>query len=294
MSRAKGEPPVDGATKKRAKWNVMTIHLTVLFTLVGIAIGSFLNVCIDRLPQSKSIVRGPSHCDSCGRRLSLPDLIPLVSYLWLRGRCRYCKARIPLRVLLVELLAGLLFFLAFWRFGLTPEFALSAFWCCVFLVVIFIDWERQLILNKVTYPMAVMALVILALDWFIPDARILGNLAFWPGDKPAILSGVIGGAIGLAFFLLVAFINPRGMGMGDVKLAGLIGLVTGFPLVVVALLIGILLGGVAAIVLLSLRLKGRKDVIPYGTFLAIGPIVTLFWGTDIFSWYQGLFGFSLI
>ncbi len=272
----------------------MTILLTIVFTLAGIAIGSFLNVCIDRLPRHKSIVRGASHCDSCGRRLSVPDLIPLVSYLWLKGRCRYCNARIPFRVFLVELLTGGLFLLAFWRFGLTPQFGISALWCCVFLVIIFIDWEQQLILNKVTYPMAVVALVILALDYFVPEARILGNLAFWPGDKPAILSGVIGGAIGLGFFLLVALINPRGMGMGDVKLAGLIGLVTGFPLVVVALLIGILVGGGVAIALLLLKRKGRKDVIPYGTFLAIGPIVTLFWGADIFSWYQGLFGFSLI
>ena len=272
----------------------MTVFLTVLFTLVGVAIGSFLNVCIDRLPVNKSLVRPPSHCDSCQRRLSVPDLIPLVSYLWLRGRCRYCQAGIPPRVLLVELLGGGLFFLAFWRFGLTPQFGITAFWCGVFLVIIFIDWEHQVILNKVTYPMAVIALVILAIDSFAPEAEILGNLSFWPQDKPIILSGIIGGAIGLSFFLLVAFINPRGMGMGDVKLAGLIGLVTGFPLVVVALLIGILIGGLAAVILLSLGLKGRKDVIPYGTFLAIGPIVTLFWGMDIFSWYQGLFGFSLV
>jgi leader peptidase (prepilin peptidase)/N-methyltransferase len=272
----------------------MTTSLTVLFTFVGIAVGSFLNVCIDRLPLNKSLVHLPSHCDSCHHRLSVLDLIPVVSYLWLRGRCRYCNARIPLRVPLVEILEGVLFLLAFWRFGLTYQFGITAFWCCVFVVVIFIDWEHKLILNKVTYPAAVVALVILGIDSLTPGSLILGNLSFWPMDKPSILSGVIAGAIGLAFFLIIALINPRGMGMGDVKLVGLIGLVTGFPLVIVALLIGILIGGLAAIVLLSLGLKGRKDIIPYGTFLAIGPIVTLLWGMSIFHWYQGLFGFSMI
>jgi leader peptidase (prepilin peptidase)/N-methyltransferase len=270
----------------------MTTSLTILFTIAGIAIGSFLNVCIDRLPLRKSLVFLPSHCDTCQHRISVVDLIPLLSYLWLRGRCRYCRARIPLRVPLVELLSGGLFFLAFWRFGLTIQFGITAFWCCVFLLIIFIDWEHKLILNKVTYPMAVVALVILTIDSFMPGSLILGNLSFVP--RTSILSGLIGGAVGFIFFLVVFLINPRGMGMGDVKLAGLIGLVTGWPLVIVALLIGILIGGLVAVVVLALRLKGRKDIIPYGTFLAIGPIVTLFWGVDIFLWYQHLFKFSLI
>lgn len=272
----------------------MNTCLTVIFTAVGVAIGSFLNVCIDRLPLRQSLVSPPSHCDACQHRLSPVDLVPLLGYLWLRGRCRYCGARIPLRVPLVELLGGVVFFLSFWYFGLTVQFGITAFWCCIFLVIIFIDWEHKLILNKVTYPMAVLALVILAFDMLSPGSLLPGGLSFLPLDKPAILSGVIGGAVGFGFFLLVFFITPRGMGMGDVKLAGLIGLVAGWPMAVVALLLGIFIGGLAALVLLSLRLKGRKDVIPYGTFLAIGPIITLFWGMDIFHWYQGLFGFSII
>jgi len=272
----------------------MTAFLAALFTLVGLAVGSFLNVCIDRLPKNKSLLGPPSHCDACGRRLSLADLVPLLSYVWLRGRCRYCGARIPLRVLLVELLAGEVFFLSFWYFGLTARFGVTAFWCCVFIVVMFIDWEHKLILNKVTYPMAVLALALLAFDALFPGLLLPGGFPFLPLDKPAILSGVIGGAAGFAFFLLVFLITPRGMGLGDVKLAGLIGLVAGWPMVVVALLIGILLGGLLAIVLLAFRLKGRKDAIPYGTFLAIGPIFALFWGADIFRWYQDLFGFSII
>ncbi len=265
----------------------MTILLKILFTLLGVAVGSFLNVCIDRLPLRKSLVSPPSHCDACQRRLSLIDLVPVLSYLWLRGRCRYCRAPIPRRVLLVEVASGALFFLAYWRYGLGVEFAITAFWSCVFLVIIFIDWEKQLILNRVTYPAAVVAIIILAIDSFLPGAGLLQSRLFIP--EPSILSGIIGGAIGFFFFFIVFIINPKGMGMGDIKLACLIGLVTGLPLVVVALLTGILLGGLVAIVLLLLKKKGRKDVIPYGAFLGIGPIITLLWGNNIFHWYLGFF-----
>jgi leader peptidase (prepilin peptidase)/N-methyltransferase len=265
----------------------MTILLTVLFTLLGVAVGSFLNVCIDRLPLRKSLVSPPSHCDACQRRLSLKDMVPVFSYLWLRGRCRYCRAPIPRRVLLVEVASGVLFFLAYWRYGLSIEFAISAFWSCVFLLIIFIDWEKQLILNRVTYPAAAVAIIILAIDSLSPEAGILSNLRLIP--QPGILSGIIGGAIGFLFFFIVFIINPKGMGMGDVKLACLIGLVTGLPLVIVALLTGILLGGLVAIILLLLKKKGRKEVIPYGAFLGIGPIITLLWGNNIFHWYLGFF-----
>ena len=265
----------------------MEIALTVIFTLLGIAFGSFLNVCIDRLPSHRSLVYPPSHCDFCERRLSFLDLVPIISYIVLRGRCRSCGARIPLRVLLVEVCGGVLFFLAYWRFGTSIEFAVTALWSCVFLVIIFLDWEHQLILNKVTYPAAVVALVLLGIHSAVPEAGILGNLDFIPDI--GILSGLIGAGIGFIFFFLVFIINPRGIGMGDIKLAGLIGLVTGFPFVIAALLIGIIVGGLVAIVILALGRKGRKDVMPYGTFLAIGPIVTLLWGNEIMGWYLGLF-----
>lgn len=265
----------------------MTIFLTILFTLAGISIGSFLNVCIDRLPARKSLVTPPSRCDACGKRLTAWDLFPVLSYLWLRGRCRYCGAKIPIRVLLVEVLTGLIFFIAFWRFGLSIQFVLAVFWSCIFLVIIFIDWEHKLILNKITYPAAVIALLLLGADSIFPGAGILENFGMMP--QPSILSGLIAGGIAFTFFLIVFLINPRGMGMGDIKLVALIGLVLGIPLSIAALLIGIIFGGVVAVIILALKLKSRKDVIAYGTFLAIGPILMLLWGTEIWNWYQNLF-----
>jgi leader peptidase (prepilin peptidase)/N-methyltransferase len=265
----------------------MTISLSILFILVGLATGSFLNVCIDRLPARKSLVRPPSHCDACQKQLSILDNIPVLSYLCLRGRCRHCGVRIPPRVLIVEVLTGLLFFLAFWIFRLSPMFVITAFWSCIFIVVIFIDLEHQLILNVVTYPAAVTALLLLGADSIFPDAGILYNLNMIP--QPGILSGLIAGAIGFVLFMLVFIINPRGLGMGDIKLVTLIGLATGFPLNLVALFIGIFIGGVAAVILLITRKKGRKDVMPYGVFLGVGPIIALLWGNQIINWYLGIF-----
>ncbi|MFC1956490.1 prepilin peptidase [Chloroflexota bacterium] len=265
----------------------MEILLAAIFALLGLSFGSFINVCIDRLPANKSLIHPRSHCDACQHQLSSRDLIPVVSYLWLRGRCRYCQERIPRRVLLVEVLSGVYFLLAFWRFGLGDEFVSTVIYGSIFLAIVFIDWEHQLILNKITYPTAAVALIVLAVCSALPQMGLVSNLVFLP--EPAILSGLIGGAIGFGFFLAVLLISPRGMGMGDVKLAGLIGLITGFPLVLVALFIGISTGGVVAAALLLLRKRGRKDMIPFGAFLALGLMVTLLYGKHILSWYLGMF-----
>lgn len=194
-------------------------------------------------------------------------------------------------MLAVEALTGLLFALAFWRFGLEPPFFITAFWSMIFILIIFIDMEHQLILNKVTYPCAVIAVLILAVDTLFPDIGLLPNLRIFDHASMIpvnpLVSGLLGGGIFFVFFTLVFLINPRGLGMGDIKLAGLIGLTTGFPLVFVAMFVGIVFGGVVAVVLIFLRRKGRKDIMPYGVFLGVGPIVAMLWGADIFSWYLG-------
>jgi len=265
----------------------MDIVLTVVFALFGAAVGSFLNMCSDRLPAGKSLVSPPSHCDACQHRLSPRDLIPIFSYLWLRRRCRYCQAPIPQRVFWVEVGSGLLFAFLFWYCGLSIELAVTAFYCCLFIVIGVIDLEHKLILNKVVYPAAAAALIILAIDSFLPEAGLFSSLMFLP--EPRILSGVIGGAVGFVLLLIVALVFRGGMGWGDVKLVGLIGLVTGFPLVFVALFMGVILGGLVAGILLLLKIKKRKEPIPFGPFLSLGATATLLWGSDILNWYLGFF-----
>ncbi len=258
----------------------MEVALIVAFALLGTAVGSFLNVCIDRLPEGKSIIRPPSHCDSCQRLLAPRDLIPVFSYLWLRRRCRYCQAPLPARSFWVEIGSGFLFAVAYWHSGLSAEFAITAVYGSLFIVIGVIDLEHGLILNKVVYPAAAVALIIGFLE---PRAEVISH------PWPEFISGVIGGAIGFAFLLLPVLIYREGMGWGDVKMAGLIGLVTGFPLVFVALMMGIILGGLVAGALLALKIKKRKEAIPFGPFLSLATIATLLRGSDILGWYLGLF-----
>ena len=244
--------------------------MSVLLFLLGLATGSFLNLCIDRLPKRESILRPPSRCDVCQHKIRPLDLVPLLGYLYLKGRCRYCGAKIHYRVPLVEAMTGLIFVLLWHHYGLSIELAMAMLFASLFIVILVIDLEHHLILNRVVYPAIALAFL----------ARILT-------PNYGIMSVVIGGVTGAGILLLVALIFPGGMGMGDVKLAALIGLLVGFPQVLIALLICFVLGGAVAGGLLLARLKGRKDPVPLAPFLTAGLITTVFYGEEIMRLYSG-------
>jgi len=247
-------------------------YWVIIFALIGTAVGSFLNVCIDRLPEGQSLLHPASHCSACQHRLTPKDLIPVFSYLWLRGRCRYCQAPIPRRVLWVELGTGLVFAFLWWQYGLTPELGVMCFYFCLLAVIMVIDLERGVILNKVVYPAGAIALIIGAFT-----------------SNPGIAKVLIGGGLGLVTMLLVALVYRGGIGWGDVKMAGLVGLLTGFPLILVSLLLAVVSGGIVATVLLLFKVKQRKQTIPFGPFLSLGAVLTLLWGASILDWYLQLF-----
>jgi len=262
----------------------MEAFFIVIFVLLGMMVASFLNVCCDRLPVGESLVNPPSHCPACSRRLRAKDLIPIFSYLWLRGRCRYCQASIPRRILWVEIGTAVLFGFSYWCYGLSIELPVFLVYLCLFIVLLVIDLEHGLILNKIVYPAMAVALVI---SVFLPPSRLvfLGS-TFLP--QAGIIQAAIGGGIGLGLFSLVVVISRGGMGWGDVKMAALVGLVTGFPLTLVALLMGIIIGGLVAGVLLLFKIKKRKEAIPFAPFLSLATIATLLWGSDILNWYWHL------
>jgi len=266
----------------------MEIVLIVICGLIGAAAGSFLNVCADRLPAEKSIIYPSSHCDGCGRGLSAWELAPVFSYLALRGRCRTCGVKIPLRVLWVELGCGLWTAFLFWYKGLSPEFVFMALYSYVFILIAIIDLQHKLILNKVVFPCVIAGIIIA--PFFVHGGNFYqGGVHF--GDVSAgLLNGLIGGAVGFAFLLIPALVTRGGMGFGDVKMAFLIGVATGFGEVLVAILGGIILGGMTAVFLLVSRLKKRKEAIPFGPFLSLAAIITLVWGSGIMGWYLGIFG----
>jgi leader peptidase (prepilin peptidase)/N-methyltransferase len=274
----------------------MDITLIIVFVLLGTTVGSFLNVCIDRLPARKSVVRPPSYCDSCQRRLAAKDLIPVFSFLWLRRRCRSCGALITWRVFWVEVGTGILFGFIYWYYMVYPpspeavQLAVTAFYSCIFIIIFGIDLEHQLILNRIVYPTALLALILdiaIQQPWLLESAP--GSFQSMPDIAARTVVGVTGGVTGFVFLLIPALVFRGGMGWGDVKMAGLIGLIVGFPLVFVSILGAIVLGGLLAAILLLLKIKKRGEAIPFGPFLSLAAIVTVLFGNDILSWYLGLF-----
>ncbi len=243
-----------------------------VFALLGLVVGSFLNVCIDRLPERQSLLGPPSHCPACQRRLSLGDLIPVVSYLLLKGRCRYCGVAIPQRLIWVELATGAMFALLWWGFGPGVQLGIVTVYGCLFIAIFVIDLEQGLILNRLIYPAIPITLLLVLLR---PELSIASSLT--------------GGGIGLAILFLAVIISRGGMGWGDVKMAGLIGLVTGSPAVFIAILTAIIGGGLVAAMMLLLSLKKRRDTIPFGPFLAVGAMIGLLWGSSLWDWYTHLF-----
>jgi leader peptidase (prepilin peptidase)/N-methyltransferase len=254
------------------------VFLIIIFAVLGLAVGSFLNVCIDRLPSNKSIVFPPSHCEACQHKLSAKDLIPVFSYLRLRGRCRYCQASVPRRLFWVELATAVIFALLCWHFQLSPELGVMIFYACLFIIIFVIDLEQGLILNKVVYPTMVVAFLLALYPWpWLSDSMVM-----------RVAYAALGGGIGFVIFLLIALVSRGGMGWGDVKLAALIGLATGFPLVFLAVIMGAILGGIVAVALMIAKKRKRREAIPFGPFLALAAMVTLVWGSNILNWYLNL------
>jgi leader peptidase (prepilin peptidase)/N-methyltransferase len=232
----------------------------------GLALGSFLNVVAARVPLRRSIVRPPSACMSCGEQINWYDNLPLLSYVLLRGRCRHCQARIPFLYPGVELVTALLVAGCVLAFGLTAEAAVAAFFCAVLVAVSAIDLEHRIIPNRIVLPATVVVLV-------ANTARDLSS------------EWAIAALAGSGFLLAAALVYPAGMGMGDVKLALLMGAALGRT-VSAALMVGMLAAMVPSLVLFAKHgSKARKMGIPFGPFLAIGSVVALFWGHDLIDAY---------
>lgn len=261
--------------------------LGVLAFFMGASVGSFLNVVADRLPAGRSIVHTRSFCESCNRTLNPVDMVPVISFLWLRGKCRHCRAAIPARLVLVEALTGLLFTAIYLRHGFGPEFGVLGPAVSVLMVVALIDLERGLILDRIIFP-SIVALLVLAPFWtevglsrsFLGSSSIVASLS----------NSVVAGAGAFLLFLGFGVAYPSGMGGGDIKLAGAVGLLAGYPGVVFAVWLAAIGGGLVAVSLLLLRKKGRKDPIPFGPFLAAGATAALLAGVELLEWYHDLVG----
>jgi leader peptidase (prepilin peptidase)/N-methyltransferase len=238
----------------------------------ALALGSFLNVIAARLPEGRSLVKPRSACMACGAEIAWYDNIPLLSYALLGGRCRSCRTRIGLRYPAVELATALLAAASFWRFGFSGEAFVAAYFCAALVVLSAIDAERRILPDLIVLPSWVLVLT----------AQIALNPDRW--------LEWVGGSLGASLFLFLALVAyPRGMGMGDVKLALLLGAMLG-KAVSVGLMVGMLAALVFSTILFAQHgLAARKMAIPFGPFLAFGAIVALFAGDAVLSAYLGLF-----
>jgi leader peptidase (prepilin peptidase)/N-methyltransferase len=257
----------------------MTVVHVLIALPLGLVFGSFLTVVVHRVPAGESIVRPRSRCPSCGAQLRATDNVPVVWWLLLRGRCRSCGTRISVVYPLIELATAGLFVGAALRIDDPWLAALLAPFSAVLLALAVIDWRTKKLPNRIVYPSVLVS------AGYLLVARVAGAPVHLAGAGVGFLA--YGGGM-----LIVALIVPRGMGMGDVKLAGLIGLVLGalgVRFVGVAAAVGILIGGVAAVVALLFGAT-RKTGIPYGPSMALGAVVSVFAGSEIADAYLQLLG----
>ena len=240
--------------------------------LFGLCVGSFLNVVIARLPEDRSIVSPGSACPRCTRPIAWYDNIPVLSFLWLRARCRHCGEAISWRYPIVELATGGLFALAVLSRGAGPDVAPALVLAAALVAITGIDLDHQLIPDVLTLPGIAVGLAF---------SLILG--------RPRWTDSLIGILVGGGLFLLIIVASGGGMGGGDMKLAAMLGAFLGWRPLLLAILAAVLAGGILAIGLLALGRKGRKDAVPFGPFLAMGGLIALFWGGPIIDWYLGVF-----
>jgi leader peptidase (prepilin peptidase)/N-methyltransferase len=244
--------------------------------VLGLVIGSFLNVCIYRVPRELSIVSPPSSCPKCNSPIKPWDNIPVISYLLLAGKCRKCGERISVRYPSVELLNGLLYVAVIFQFGIGWHTPLLFALVSAMVVITFIDLDFQIIPDAITLPGMIIGLA--ASHFIMPDP-------FLKYSQLGFVNSVIGLLAGGVSFYVIAVLSRGGMGGGDVKMMAMVGSFMGWKGVFLTTLVGSLAGSVIGIGLMVFKGKGRKTKIPFGPFLAAGSLITLFLGRMILNWY---------
>lgn len=242
----------------------------------GLIVGSFLNVCIYRIPRNISIILPSSRCTSCNNPIRVWDNIPVLSYMFLGGRCRHCGKRISLRYPMVEALNGLFYTAVFWRYGLGWNALIYCILVSALIVITFIDLDFQIIPDRIT--LAGIPLGLLAGSFLLSDPFLRSSAL---GFKSSIIGFLAGGLL----FYMVAVLSKGGMGGGDIKMMAMLGSLMGWKSVFLTTFLGSLMGSIIGIFLMLFKGKGRKAKIPFGPFLALGAIITLFFGQEILIWY---------
>ncbi|MBI1874260.1 MAG: prepilin peptidase [Acidobacteria bacterium] len=249
---------------------------TLLAGVLGLSVGSFLNVCIARLPRGESIFSPPSHCTACGLRIRWYDNVPILAYVWLRGRCRQCGSRFSVMYPLVELLSGFMFVAAYGYYGPSVLLVSRLLFACAMIVLFVIDLQHRILPNVITLP------------------GVAVGFAFSVFTEPgwvASLVGVLGGG-GVLLAVSEIYLRVRGeegLGMGDVKMLGMIGAFLGWKLMLLTLVLSSFLGSVVGVAMIVAKKGDLKYALPFGTFLAVAALFASVMGEPIVRWYLSLY-----
>ncbi|WFA09676.1 A24 family peptidase [Tissierella sp. Yu-01] len=247
--------------------------MTIVILIYGLIIGSFLNVCVYRIPLNESIAFPGSHCPNCDTHLKWYDNIPVISYLTIMGKCRYCREKVSLQYPIVEALNAILYLIMFSKFGFDLDFAFYSLLSSVLIVITFIDLKEMIIPD-------VLVVVIIILSLLYKIINYLHN-----GVSPQLLNSIGGLLLAGGLFLIIVFLSKGGMGGGDVTLIAALGFVLGIKYIFLNIFLSFVTGAIISIFLLATKIKTRKDPIPFGPFIVISFFLTVLKGQVIINWY---------
>ncbi len=270
-----------------------------LFALAGLVIGSFLNVCIYRIPREESIIFPTSHCPNCGAGIRPYDNVPVLSYLWLRGKCRKCRAPISPQYPVVEMLCGGAFFLCASVWELQPPAFVNCAFLSVIIILVFIDYQHQILPDVLTIPGAIAGLVLSPFQehgFFLDRANLGLASLLHPSNPSSALNwtgSILGAAVGGGILFLVAALyravrKQQGLGMGDIKMMAMVGAVMGWRLALLTIFAGSFVGSLVGVFLILFRGRNLQSKLAFGTFLGIGAAFSLFFGSSFLGWYASI------
>ncbi len=255
----------------------MESFFSISIFMLGLLIGSFLNVCIYRIPRGESIAYPPSHCTSCGSDIKAYDLIPVISWIFLRGKCRNCDQKISMRYALVELATAILFLLTYFQYGLSI-FLLRFLILIPFLIVIaMIDYDTMDVYTNTTWIALAVGIVLLGVNFYL---------------KLPIVTYVYGALLGAGIIIFIILsskliLGTEGMGWGDAEICGLCGLFLGFKLTLLTMFFSFIIGGVVGVYLLRFKKKNGRSEMPFGPSIIMATFLVIIWGEKILNWYLG-------
>ncbi|MFL0195445.1 prepilin peptidase [Clostridium sp. WILCCON 0269] len=248
----------------------MVIYYGVVIFILGTIMGSFLNVCIYRIPKGESVVYPPSHCTNCNKEIKAYDLIPVISYIILRGKCRHCEKKISLRYPMLEFITGLLYLLTYIKFGIGVNLIKYIVFISIMIVVGMIDFDTTDVYFKTTGTGIIAGIIFLGIYLYM-------GLPI----KTYIYGGMLGGGL----LTLIILITKGGMGWGDAEISLVCGLFLGLKYTVLMIFLALVIGAVVGVALILSGKKSKKDYIPFGPFIVIASVVTVFFGQSILNWY---------